>query len=323
MLLAALGQIRLPAGCSFSVSDVPGVIGPWEVNVQPVTYVPATTLDEAVKALQEGGELARILSGGTDVIVQAREGRRNVAMLVDIKNVPDANVIRFDPKDGLTLGATVPCYRIYGDETIKRLYPALIDSSSLIGGIQIQSRASLGGNLCNSSPAADSIPTLIALEATCTIAGPHGTRQVPVEEFCTGPGQNQLRAGELLLSFHFPPPKPRSGARFLRFIPRNEMDIAVANAAVSLTLNERRDTIEWARVAIGAVAPTPLLVSAAGDALEGSPATAEGVARAVDAARAAARPINDMRGSVAQRKHLVGVLVRRAAEGAIERAKAT
>jgi xanthine dehydrogenase FAD-binding subunit len=291
--------------------------------VQPVAYVPARSVDEAIKALQEGGELARVLSGGTDVIVQAREGRRNVGMFVDIKNIPEANVIQFDAQGGLTLGATVPCYKIYGSEIVQRLYPALVDSASLIGGTQIQSRASLGGNLCNSSPAADSIPTLIALEATCAIATPHGTRHVPVEEFCIGPGQNQLQPGEFLVSLQFPAPKPRSGAQFLRFIPRNEMDIAVANAAVSLTLNERRDTIEWARVAIGAVAPTTLLVLAAGEAMAGVPATPEGLAKVVNAAREAARPINDMRGSTAQRRHLVGVLVRRAAEGAIERAKAS
>jgi xanthine dehydrogenase FAD-binding subunit len=293
-----------------------------EVALQPIAYVPAASLDEAVSALREGGELARVLSGGTDVIVQAREGKRNVGMLVDIKKVPEANEISFDPQNGLTLGATVPCYKIYGSELIQRVYPALVDSASLIGGVQIQSRASLGGNLCNSSPAADSIPTLIALEATCLIAGAHGTRRVPVEEFCIGPGQNQLQPGEMLVSFHFPPPRPRSGARFLRFIPRNEMDIAVANAAVSLTLNERRDTIEWGRVAIGAVAPTPLLVAEAGAALAGAAATAAGLEKAVQAAQAAARPISDMRGSAAQRRHLVGVLVRRAAEAAIERAKA-
>jgi xanthine dehydrogenase FAD-binding subunit len=291
--------------------------------VQPVAYVPATSVDQAVKALQEGGDLARVLSGGTDVIVQAREGRRNVGMFVDIKRIPEANVIQFDAQQGLTLGAAVPCYKIYGSEIVQRMYPALVDSASLIGGTQIQSRASFGGNLCNSSPAADSTPTLIVLEATCTIATPHGTRRVPVDEFCIGPGRNQLQPGELLLSFHFPAPKPRSGARFLRFIPRNEMDIAVANAAVSLTLNDRRDAIEWARVAIGAVAPTTLLVPAAGEAMIGAPATPEGLAKAIEAARAEARPISDMRGSTAQRRHLVGVLVRRAAEGAIERAKAS
>jgi CO/xanthine dehydrogenase FAD-binding subunit len=290
--------------------------------LQAVAYLPATSVDEAIKALLEGGELARILSGGTDVIVQAREGRRDIAMLVDIKQVPEANVLSYDPKAGLTLGATVPCYKIYEDETIARLYPALIDSASLIGGIQIQSRASLGGNLCNSSPAADSIPTLIALGAVCTIAGPQGLRTLPVEEFCTAPGRNAMQVGELLVSFQFPVPQPRSGARFLRFIPRNEMDIAVANAAVSLTLNAAGDRIEQARVAIGAVAPTPLLVKEAGDRLAGAAPTPEGIAPALEAARAAARPIDDMRGSIAQRRHLVGVLVRRAIEGAVERARA-
>jgi CO/xanthine dehydrogenase FAD-binding subunit len=290
--------------------------------VQPVAYVPATSVDEVVKALLEGGELARVLSGGTDVIVQAREGRRNIAMLIDVKHVPEANVLSFDRQTGLTLGATVPCHKIYADETIRRLYPALVDSASLIGGVQIQSRASLGGNLCNSSPAADSIPTLIALGAVCTIAGPSGTRTLPAEEFCIAPGRNALQAGELLVSFHFPPPAPRSGARFLRFIPRNEMDIAVANAAVSLTLNPAGDRIEQARVAIGAVAPTPLLVTEAGERLASAATTPEGIAPALEAARDAARPIDDMRGSIAQRRHLVGVLVRRAIEGAIERAKA-
>ena len=289
--------------------------------MQAIGYVPAQSIAEAIAALQEGGEFARVLSGGTDVIVQAREGRRNIGMLVDIKAIPEANAFSYDPQAGLTLGATVPCYKIYGDKTVQTLYPALVDSASLIGGIQIQSRASLGGNLCNASPAADSVPTLIVLEATCTIAGPEGTRTLPVEEFCTGPGQNALQAGELLVSFHFPAPRQRSGARFLRFIPRNEMDIAVVNAAASVVLNERRDRIEWARIAIGAVAPTALVAEDAAQALVGAPATSEGIEAGVEAAKEIARPITDMRGSIPQRRHLVGVFVRRAVEGAIARAK--
>lgn len=289
--------------------------------MQPLAYVPAKSIDEAILALREGGEFARILSGGTDVIVQAREGRRNVGILVDIKGVEEANQIEYDPLSGLTLGATTPCYKIYTNETVRRVYPALIDSSSLIGGIQIQSRASLGGNLCNASPAADSVPTLIALQATCEIAGPEGRRTLPVEEFCTGPGQTALQPGELLVSFHVPAPRQRSGARFLRFIPRNEMDIAVVNAAAQVVLNERRDTIEWGRIAVGAVAPTALLAVDASNALAGAAATSEGIAAAVEAAKGIARPITDMRGSIAQRRHLVGVFVRRALEGAIERAR--
>lgn len=289
--------------------------------MQAIGYVPAKSIAEAITALQEGGEFARVLSGGTDVIVQAREGRRNIGMLVDIKSIPEANEFSYDPQSGLTLGASVPCYKIYGDRTIQRVYPALIDSASLIGGIQIQSRASLGGNLCNASPAADSVPTLIALEATCLIAGHEGTRTLPVEEFCIAPGLNALQAGELLVSFQIPAPRPRSGARFLRFIPRNEMDIAVVNAAASIVLNERRDRIEWARIAVGAVAPTVLVAEDASKALIGVPATSEGIEAAVEAAKDIARPITDMRGSIPQRRHLVGVFVRRAIEGAIARAK--
>jgi len=238
-------------------------------------------------ALQEGGDLARILSGGTDVIVQVREGRRTCGMLIDIKEVPEANQLSFDPDRGLTMGAAAPCYKIYTNETIRRVYPALVDSSSLIGGVQIQSRASLGGNLCNASPAADSIPTLIALEGTCRIEGQQGTRTLAVEEFWVGPGRNVLQAGELLVSFHFPAPRARSGAFFLRFIPRNEMDIAVVNAAANVQLSQRRDTIEWARIAVGAVAPTPLLLTEASEALRGAAATAEGITAAVEEAQIA------------------------------------
>ncbi|MHB8621069.1 MAG: FAD binding domain-containing protein, partial [Chloroflexota bacterium] len=208
----------------------------------------------------------------------------------------------------------------YRDDAIARLYPGLVDSASLIGGIQIQSRASLGGNLCNASPAADSIPTLIVLEALCRIAGPRGERTVPAEHFCTGPGQNCLEAGEFLASFEMPPPRPRSGAAFLRFIPRNEMDISVVNAAAHVWLDETGDRIAGARLAVGAVAPTPLLIEGAGEALAGQPASQPNWEPAMAAARAAARPITDMRGSAAQRTHLAGVMAGRALERALGRA---
>lgn len=284
-------------------------------------YVAARTIDEAIAALQRNGGLsARVLAGGTDVIVMARENRRKVDIMVDVKNIPELTDLRYDPAGGLTLGAATPCWRIYEDPVVSKAYPALIDSASLIGGTGIQGRASLGGNLCNSSPAADSIPTLIALGGVCTIAGPNGRRVLPVENFCTGPGQNVLGPGELLVSIHFPPPAPRSGARFLRFIPRNEMDIAVVNAAVAVTLDESQRRIASARVAIGAVAPTPLLVPAAAAALEGQSIGEATYDRILEPVRAAARPISDMRGTVHQRKHLVGVIARRALQGAVERA---
>jgi carbon-monoxide dehydrogenase medium subunit len=192
----------------------------------------------------------------------------------------------------------------------------------LIGGIQIQSRASLGGNLCNSSPAADSIPPMIALEGTCVIAGPGGTREVAVEKFCTGPGKNVLGRGEFLVSIKFPPPKPNSGAAYLRFIPRNEMDIAVAGAGVSVVLDASKAKCSAARIALAAVAPTPLLVPEAGKALVDGTINDALIEKAAAAAQAAARPISDMRGDLDYRRHLVGVLVKRALNIALERARA-
>jgi CO/xanthine dehydrogenase FAD-binding subunit len=261
------------------------------------------------------------LSGGTDLIAQLRDGRLQADLLVDIKEVPAANEMLFDPVKGLHLGAAVPCYRICGDATIARVYPGLAEAVALIGGTQIQSRASVGGNLCNASPAADSIPALIVHQAICVVSGPAGHREVAVEDFCTGPGETILHRDEFLVSLHIPPPGPRFGAAYLRFTPRNEMDIAVCGAGVSLTLAPGLAEIESAHVALGAVAPTPLLVAEAGDYLRGKPVSPETLNEAARIAQAAARPINDMRGTVAYRKHLSAVLTRRALEKAIERAR--
>jgi carbon-monoxide dehydrogenase medium subunit len=289
--------------------------------LQAIEYAAPTSVAEAVRLLQQGGPTVRPLAGGTDIIVMAREYRRDTSMMIDVKRIPELTELSYSPATSLHLGAAVPCYQIYEDAEIAKLYPALIDSASLIGGIQIQSRASIGGNLCNASPAADSIPPLIALGANCDIAGPNGERTLPVEEFCVAPGRNALAPGELLTWLEIPAPAPRSGARFLRFIPRNEMDIAVANAAVNVTLDESRQRIASARVAIGAVAPTPLFVPEAGAALVGAGLTPDSWQAGIEAAQAAARPITDMRGSAAQRRHLVGVLTRRALEDAVQRAR--
>ena len=287
--------------------------------MQAVKYARAASIDEAARLLLEGGD-AVVLAGGTDVIVQARERVRNIDLFVDIKQIPEVMELSYNAADGLTVGAATPCYQIYGDEQVRTLYPALVDSATLIGGTAIQGRASLGGNLCNSSPAADTIPTLIVLEATVEIAGPNGRRSVPVEEFCTGPGRNVLEKGELVVALRFPPPAENSGARFLRFIPRNEMDIAVTNAATQLRFDN--GSVAWARVSIGAVAPTPLLVADAAEALVGKPLSDETIAAAAAAARAAANPITDMRGSIRQRVHLAGVLAERTIRQAAERAAA-
>ncbi len=289
--------------------------------MQAIEYIAPASLAEAIKVLAHHGGAARALAGGTDVIIQAREGRRNVSVMVDVKHIAETTELSLSPDGSLRVGAATSCARIYDNAEVARLFPALIESVSLIGGIQIQSRASLGGNLCNSSPAADSIPTLIALAATCEIAGPGGKRSVAVEDFCTAPGQNVLQPGELLVALTFPAPKPHSGAAFERFIPRNEMDIAVVNAAASVTLAADGSTFESGRIAMGAVAPTPLFVKAAGDALAGRPVSAATIDAAAAAASAAAKPITDMRGSAPQRTHLAGVLTKRVINKAVERAR--
>ncbi len=282
-------------------------------------YASPNSVREAVDLLAEHGDRARIMAGGTDLLVQLRGGRRELDLVVNGKNIPELNEITYDPQAGLTLGAAVPCYKIYGNAAVSHAYPGIIDTASLIGGTQIQGRASLGGNLCNAAPSGDSIPVMIALGATANVVGPNGARKIAVEDFCTGPGQNALQAGEILVSIHFPPPGPNSGARYLRFIPRNEMDIAVAGAGVSVVLEN--GNIKSARIALASVAPTPLFVREAGDVLAGKPANDESIQAAASIAENAAKPITDMRGTIEYRKHLCNVLTRRALNTAIERAK--
>ncbi len=287
--------------------------------MQDVKYAKASSVDEAIDLLAKGGATARVLAGGTDIIVQARERRREVKLFVDIKPINETQELKYDPDGGLTIGAATPCYRIYNDDTVKRLYPALVEASSVIGGVAIQGRASLGGNLCNSGPAADSVPAMIACSGVANIAGPSGRRSVPIEEFNTGPGRNVLQPGEFVVSLHFPSPAPRSGAAWQRFIPRNEMDIAVVNAGCYVRLEG--DTVTAVRVAIGAVGPTVLMVPGAADAMVGKPVSDETIKAAGEAAKAAARPIDDMRGTIKQRKHLSAVLVERTLREAVRRAR--
>jgi carbon-monoxide dehydrogenase medium subunit len=286
--------------------------------MQPVKYKRATSVAEAVSLLQEGGEYARPLAGGTDVIVQARERRRDIDLFVDLKHIPELMEIAQDA-NGVTIGAAVPLYRVYAEAEIVRQWPALTEAAHVIGGTAIQGRATLGGNLGNSSPAADSIPAMMVLDAVAHIAGPNGERDVPVREFCTAPGRNVLTVGEFVVSIRFPTPPAGSGSAWQRFIPRNEMDIAVVNAGSWVQLDG--DTVRDARIALGAVAPTPIMVPAAAEALIGKPISDETIAAAGDAAKAAATPIDDMRGSVKQRKHLSKVLTERTLRRAIERAR--
>ncbi|MEE2658366.1 MAG: FAD binding domain-containing protein [Candidatus Latescibacterota bacterium] len=286
-------------------------------------YTAPATMREAVKLLAEKGEDSRVLAGGTDLIVHMRNKRFQPERVVDIKHIPEVNELSISPRRGLRLGAAVPCHRIYTDPEVQERYPALIDSAMIVGGIQIQGRASVGGNLCNATPSGDTIPTLIVYGATAEVTGPDGKRKIPVSEFCVAPGKNALKPGELLVSIQIPPNKPNSSAHYLRFIPRNEMDIAVVGVGAYVELGGRgsKRTFKRARISLGAVAPTPVVAASAGEMLAGQPVNEETIVAAAEEAKSSAHPISDMRGPAEFRTHLVGVLTKRALIGAVKRAK--
>src|SRR4051812_28903664 len=284
-------------------------------------YAAPTSLSEATALLARADGTARILAGGTDLLVQLRERLRDADLVVDVKRIPELMELDYEPRRGLRLGASVPCYRVYEHPGVSAAYPALVEAARIVGGWQIQSRASVGGNLCNSSPAGDTIAPLIALRARCVIAGPEGTREVPSEEFCTAPGRNVIRRGEMLATIVLPPTAGKDGSAYERFIPRNEMDIGVAGASAWVRLDAAGGIIEEARVALAAIAPTPKFAAEASRWLAGRPATEETFERAGELAKGVASPIRDMRGTVEFRNHLVGVLTRRTLAKAVERAR--
>ena len=289
--------------------------------MEAIDYTAPKTLDEAVKVMADNGNRALMLAGGTDLLVQLRSGRRSADVVVDSKGIPELNELSYDAQRGLTLGAAVPCCRIYEDQNVSSNYPGLTDAASLIGSIQIQGRATVGGNLCNSAPSADAIPPIIVLGGVANILGPNGSRQVPTEEFCTGPGQNVMQPGEILVSITLPAPQAHSGANYLRFIPRNEMDIAVAGVGSSVVLDSSGQNFVSGRISLASVAPTPVLARDAGDSLAGKPVSDATIDEAAQKAMADAKPIKDMRGTIKQRVHLVGVLTRRSLNNAVKRAR--
>ena len=282
-------------------------------------YIIPSTLDEAIQILSTHGSSARILAGGTDIIVIMRSGYARPKLVIDIKKIPELLELRTG-ESGLTIGAAVTCSRINKNPEIIEPFPALIDTTSLIGGIQIQGRATVGGNLCNAAPSADTVPALIVYGAKVKIVSANGFRELPVEEFCLAPRQTVLKEDEILVNLTIPKPPIRSGAKFLRFIPRNEMDIAVANAAAAIELEKNGRTCRSARIAIGASSPTPLFVEEAGMSLVGKEIDDAGIARAARIAMEATSPIDDMRGTVEHRKQLVEVLTTRTIRNALDRA---
>jgi carbon-monoxide dehydrogenase medium subunit len=283
-------------------------------------YVAPSSVDEAVKALM-GAPSARVLAGGTDLIVQMRAGRQRPGAVVDLKRIPGAIGIRREADGAYVIGAATSGAAIGEDAALVRAWPGVVEATNLIGSTQVQGRASLGGNLCNASPAADSVPALIAARATCVIVGPGGRREAPVESIQASPGRTTLQPGEFILEFRLPPRPRRSADAYLRLIPRTEMDIAVVGAGVSLVLDSG-GTITEAHVSLAAIAPTTLLVAAAGEAITGGKLTEAALDKLDAAARAACNPIDDKRGTIDYRTKIAGVLARRTAAIAYARAEA-
>ena len=281
-------------------------------------YVAPQTLDEAVRAFTAGAGNARILAGGTDLLVQMRAGTVRPGVIVDIKKIAEMTTIEETAGGGFRIGAAVSGAALREHPTLKKIWPGVVEATNLIGSTQIQGRATPGGNLCNGSPAGDSVPAMVAAGAVVTLHGPNGRRDLAVEKVPAGPGRLNLTQGEIVVSFTLPPRAKGSSDAYLRMIPRTEMDIAVVGCGVSLTIDN--GTCTAARVGLGAVAPTVLLVEDAAKALIGSRLDDAALAKAAAACSAACRPIDDKRGTIVYRTKVAGVLLKRTALIAAERA---
>jgi carbon-monoxide dehydrogenase medium subunit len=284
-----------------------------------LTYESPGSLDEAVKMLAVANGDAKLLAGGTDLLVQLRMGMIQPKLIIDIKKIPELSGIK-EENGGYRVGASVSGAVVGEHVGMVGAWPGVVEALELIGSTQIQGRATMGGNLCNGSPAADAVPAMIAADALCTIVGPNGRREAKVEDIITGPGKTSLANGEIVIDFFFPARPANSGDAYLRFIPRTEMDIAVVGAGVSLTLDDA-GVCTAARVALGAVAPTQLVLEDGAAALIGSKLDGAAMEKLDAAARAACRPITDKRGTIEYRIKVAGVLARRAAKIAQQRAE--
>ena len=283
-----------------------------------VQYVAPKTLDEAVRAFAASAGGGRILAGGTDLLVQMRNGVVAPGTIVDIKKIAELTSIEETKEGGFRIGAAVSGAVLREHPKVSKVWPGVVEATNLIGSTQVQGRATPGGNLCNGSPAGDSVPAMVAAGAVVTIQGPNGRRELAVEKVPKGPGRLNLEPGEIVVSFTLPPRPKGSSDAYLRMIPRTEMDIAVVGCGVSLTMDN--GTCTAARVGLGAVAPTVLLVEEAAKALIGSRIDDAALAKAAAACSAACRPIDDKRGTIAYRTKVAGVLLKRTALIAAERA---
>ena len=281
-------------------------------------YAAPTTTSNAIELLAKAKGQAYLLAGGSDLLVRMKIGGLEPDLVIDIKRIKELQTIR-KTTEGFTIGAAVPCAMMAAHKGLSKTWPGVVEAASLIGSDQIQNRCTIVGNLCNASPAADSVPALIAAGATAVIASRRGQRIVDVARIVTAPGKTTLKKGEIVVGIQLPPRVAKSADAYLRFIPRTEMDIAVVSAGVNLTI-DRKGLIVSARVALGAVAPTVLLVPAAARALVGSLLDDRALEKLGTACSAACKPIDDKRGTVEFRTQVAAVLGKRAATIAYKRA---
>ncbi len=284
----------------------------------PAFHAPSSVADAVAMLAADPG--ARVLSGGTDLIVQLQSGRIVPSAVIDLKRIAGMIGVRSEA-GGFVIGAATPCTLLKADKGLVAAWPGVVEAANLIGSVQVRNRATMAGNLCNASPAADSVPALVAAGASCLVVGPGGTREIPVEAISTAPGRNSLAPGEFVVEIRLPARPAGGGDAYLRSIPRTEMDIAVVGAGAALVV-DASGTCTAARVALGAVAPTVLLVEAAGAALVGTRLDDAALDAMAEAVRAACRPIDDKRGTAVYRTAMAGILAKRVVGIARERAGA-
>ncbi|RUX22866.1 xanthine dehydrogenase family protein subunit M [Mesorhizobium sp. M7A.F.Ca.US.011.01.1.1] len=281
-------------------------------------YIRPLSIEDAVGQLAGSAGTAAILAGGSDLLVRMKGGFAEPELIVDIKAIDGLSEIR-ETAEGFSIGAAVPCAVLGENTALKKAWPGVVEAAKLIGSKQVQGRCTIVGNLCNASPAADSVPALVAAGAKAVIVGPAGRRTIPVQSVPTAPGKTSLAKGEIIEAILLDKREPRSGDAYLRFIPRTEMDIAVVSAGVNLTLDEH-GVVKSARVALGAVAATVLLVEEAAEVLIGSRLDEATLERLAKVCAGACRPIDDKRGTIEFRRKVAGVLAKRAATTAYARA---
>jgi carbon-monoxide dehydrogenase medium subunit len=284
-------------------------------------YLEARTLRQAISLAQRHGDKARIVAGSTDFLVRWRTGFWQPDYVINIQRVPGLSRVSYNAQNGLRIGALVTVQTLESHPVVRRRYPALAAAAASFAGVQVRNLATVGGNACNASPAGDTLPALLAFDAQCRIAGPDGERTIPLDQFFTGPGRTVLTQGEILVELRLPPPLPDTGSLYIKHSPRGAMDIATVGAASVVTLQDRGSVCREVRIALGAVAPTPIRAYAAEDLLRGQSITPELIVRVAQEAESRVNPIDDIRGTAVHRKAMVGVLTQRTLEKAVAMAR--